>query len=467
MSDPHSLHKQTVIHGVLTSLFDISEAQDLRHIPGLELYHPDAEGAEKFQSYKAFGNAPITPESISRARITVTGDGGKAETVYYKKIVQSAATDNDIGKVTNKTVDADADNKGFKGTAWIKTDQNGNPLLHDGKAEIRLSFGGYKGNPTAMGSQQNQYALAIEQGRLSPAASQVPAFIDKVQATLKAQGIPSYDAYVGAHSMGSVNALTAAALGETRGMNVKSVLLIEPVAASLAQHLLEKPQNAHNLGTTPEKVRAAISKTTCIRSISFNADQAACSNSAMLKICGPDQQTEADYTKVHRSNMGIFGNGLGGIAQAGRDGNAPEKLDSNNRMVGTEMYLYLDRKTIGKENPVASMVAMADPTHVLSHIVFSTQKKAPMSASIEALKTQTQKAPEALKIQPQEAPQQETPPEKVKMGAWKIDEQAVQKFAATLAKLSDNAEMQAPRNPQHGLDGMYATPPQNKSHGLG
>ncbi len=393
------VRKEATVTSTLNSMFDITEAQEMKNIPGVRFFNKDAPaGTDPYQTNKDFGKTaadspakPITPESVTRISMTVEGE---SEPRYYRKIVQNGATGDDIKGVTNDKVDKDGDNKGFKGVAWVRTDKEGKPLLVKGEAEVQLSFAGYKSKPRDLDSQQTRFALAMEQGRLTETVSQVPAFMARVREELAREKVTAYNTHIGAHSMGSANAQAAGAIAEATGMKPVSSVLMDPVTASLANKRLREPDTLRMLGITEQQVDDALAKTTSIRSVSLAQGQARLSNSAMLKVIDPSiplpagaPETKQRTDAIHLENMGPGGTGLFGIASRGRDNNAPDRVDDNNRTVGTEIVMYMDVDKVRAANPLVSAAAVADPAHALSNMVYALTTNSSMAPSVEKLKT--------------------------------------------------------------------------------
>lgn len=383
--------QKKVVQKILTGLFDGTDIPDYKNVPGIKLY---SEEKKDFQTYKDFGNTPLTSKNISRVSITVDG-----KEQFFKKIVQNdAADDKSIAEVTSKSVDKST--SGLKATAWIRTDKDGTPIDKDGealsgdkKAEVILTFPGFKGSPSST-TTQTESARAAERGELYPPTAQMAQFLATVDKQLKKMGVEEVNTHIAAHSFGSPNALAAAAL---LGDKANDVFLEDPVTASGNLALLKEMTNeqlAKKLNITEEQaqktaqnIKGIEAKTTSRRSVDENG---ALSNAAMLEVfkdnskdnAKDNAKDKAGIDKLHQKNMGIF---PPGTALAGREGNAPDKVDPANEMVGKREYEYISKSTI-KQNKVDSLAGMADPKHSLSNSAFAEQNDAPVASSIEELK---------------------------------------------------------------------------------
>ena len=388
--------EKKVVEKILTGLFDGTDVPDYKNVPGIKFY---SEEKKDFQTYKDFENAGVTSKNIGRVSITVDG-----KERFFKKIVQNEATDDKaIAEVSSKTVDKSA--SGLKATAWIETDggKDANPVDKDGaaltgdkKAEVILTFPGFKGNPSST-TTQTESARAAERGELYPPTAQMAKFLATVDTQLKKMGVKESNTHIAAHSFGSPNALAAAAL---LGDKAKDVFLEDPVTASGNLDILKKmtPEAlAKKLNITDEQAKKAVqdikgieAKTTSRRSVD---EDGALSNAAMLEVLKGDHdapKSKADIDKNHQKNMG----GLipSGTAVLGRDGNDPKKVDPKNEMVGKKEYEFVSRSTI-KENGLRSIAGIADPKHALSNSVYAEQNGAPTAPSIDKLKEKAQEKP--------------------------------------------------------------------------
>ncbi len=386
--------EKKVVEKILTGLFDGTDVPDYKNVPGIKFY---SEAKKDFQTYKDFGKDSVTSKNIGRVSITVDG-----KERFFKKIVQNEATDDKaIAEVSSKTVDKSA--SGLKATAWIETDKDGNPVDKDGaaltgdkKAEVILTFPGFKGNPSST-TTQTEAARAAERGELYPPTAQMAKFLATVDTQLKKMGVKESNTHIAAHSFGSPNALAAAAL---LGDKAKDVFLEDPVTASGNLDILKKmtPEElAKKLNISQEQAQKAVqdikgieAKTTSRRSVD---EDGALSNAAMLEVFqgdSTDPNNKSAIDKNHQKNMG----GLipSGTAAFGRDGNDPKKVDPKNEMVGKKEYEFISRSTI-KENGLRSIAGIADPKHALSNSVYAEQNGAPTAPSIDKLKEKMQEKP--------------------------------------------------------------------------
>ena len=291
-------------------------------VPGIK--YKDTNDNYQAVDNKLKGHSPtqvITSDSIKQIEITAPGQNPR----YFKQIAKA----DDAHKPM-----AGLQPTGFKAIAWMETNAAGEPSLNkDGKANVTLTFAGYDGHPFD-NSPQTKSMYAVGEDKRCPQIDAVPEFLKDAQAAIAKEGVAA-DINIASHSMGAANALKAAAELEGTDNKAQSVLLLEPLSASLAVKKLKETGEVDN-----EKMKAVIAKTTSVRTIRKNEDgNLVHTKTAMLQ------------TNKLNENISSF------MQSKPRIGD----IDPNNEMVGTQLLMNVTgQKTFG-----TSAAAAADGDHVV------------------------------------------------------------------------------------------------------
>ncbi len=394
---PEKVAEAATIQGILTGAFNEKGAREVGKLDGVMFKDKDG-------TFKASKNIKpaLTDKMISDIQIT----GKDGEKQYFKRIAK---------------VD-DAGGNGAKMLAWQQVDEKGEAVKKDGKAQVVMAFPGYDGNPLEIfQTPQTKSMYAIGNGKLYPPTQNVPEFVRDVKAKM-GDAPASYE--IVAHSMGSAPATTANLVANLEGMEVRSNLQLEPVAATLGTQRLKdafvkdegvSKKIAATYKITPEaaakQLDAIAANTTSVQTITYGKGKPEVSHSALLETLkeGDGKTSEEMRTKNIATIM------------SGREGG----IDPENKPNGTTYFIDVT----GQKNLSESMAGRVDPTHPAVNVAQAAQLGSVMATSIEKL-TEQRKAPQApapAAEVPEAAPAPKAKPKQV-------EEEAPAKPAPTAAK---------------------------------
>lgn len=366
--DLPELNERVFVEGMLTAMLNTRSANTVAAVPGVRFRKGDSYKAAVGDDGK-FALGVIDNKSIKQVEITPPGGAAR----YFRQVASAddAAIPSDGLKPT-----------GFKAIAWIETGKDGTALPKDGRANVILAFAGYDGHPYD-GSPQTNSMYAVSDAKRYPQMDAVPHFLEQTRNALaKEPGVSATDTHIVSHSLGASNALKAAVDLERSAGKASSVLLLEPVGASLAGDKLAEGEAGK------EAMGAVLAKTTSLRVVTENMGELAYSKSAMLQTYG-EHNPGRTPEQVRQDNIK---NTAFGPPRVG-------KIDPNNESVGRELLMNV----MGHKIIAVSLGARLDGTHATGSITNAAANNASIDTPEnikEAAKARAAKDPKMSQREP-------------------------------------------------------------------
>lgn len=403
-----NVRREALLAAVLTNMVDTKEA-----LPILSTNNENVTFLRdgKYISYADLPSLPapkpndkdqhptiLKPADLSNIRIKL--NGADEETVYFRKITQAGGTNAEPGSLGTNT--------GFKAIAWEQTEADGTTPKRDqnGKKQVVLAFPGWVGHPYD-GKPATASMYAAGAGELYPPTKDAKNFVLNV---LYERG-EDIAVTIDAHSMGTAPALAAAMMLERKGIEVKQLVAVDPVTASIFERRVREALKAKIDGTekalpaddqtllghiakTPEEAKVAfthldkiLGKTASIVPFETKDGKVALSRSAMLISFAPElDKYRKEYAELEKK--GATADQLSELTQkmevakahwkddnikdmvgGGREG---KPRDPDNLPVGTEYRV--DVSPNPTKGYIVKPLTNPDKVHILGNILHAVYK---------------------------------------------------------------------------------------------